>query len=156
MKYVLLIGIAALLLATGIAHTQDAPDSAVTHEEMTTGIRKLVENTRHVMSDVPTTLWLIFPMNKDCSPIDDRHYEIMKEPEHGVAELEFKTGKLLLPKDSPNFRCSGKTAPAVAIKYTAKKDYMGTDEFAVLELTPHGIAFQWIAHIIVHKRSKSK
>lgn len=80
----------------------------------------------------------------------------MKEPEHGIAELEFKTSKLLLPKDSPRFHCSGKTAPAVAIKYTAKKDYMGTDELAVLELTSSGIAYQWIAHIIVHKRSKPR
>jgi hypothetical protein len=86
MKKTLITGVAALFLATGAAHTQDASESAVTHEEMTTGIRKVVENTRHVMSDVPTTLWLIFPMKKDCSPIDDRHYEIMKEPEHGIAE----------------------------------------------------------------------
>jgi hypothetical protein len=143
-------------MATGTAHAQDT-SNLPTSEENKTGIRKAAENTRHVISDVPTTLWLIFPMNyQTCSPIDDRQYEIMKEPEHGIAELEFKTGKLLLPKDSANFHCSGKTSPAVAIKYTAKKDYIGTDEFSVLELTPHGIAYQWIAHIIVHKRSKSK
>jgi hypothetical protein len=109
MKNLLLAGIAALFLATGPAHAQDTANLP-TSEEATTGIKK-VENTRHVLSDVPTTLWLIFPMNQNCSPIDDRQYEIMKEPEHGIAELEFKLANSFFQKIAHDFIATVKQLP---------------------------------------------
>jgi hypothetical protein len=58
MRNLLLTGIVVLFLATGAVHAQDT-ENLPTAEENKTGIRKAAENTRHVISDVPTTLWLI-------------------------------------------------------------------------------------------------
>ena len=154
MKRLLLV--AALLLATGAARAQDAAEAAWTPEEVATGIRK-IEFTRHVLSGVTTTLGTFFGLTKSCDQRDDHNeYEIMQEPEHGTLELEHAISVVNLAKNSPFVHCNGKKAPGTSIKYKPKDGYEGKDDLVVLEISPGGMAYQRIAHIIVHKRSKSR
>jgi hypothetical protein len=149
------IGIAALFLATGAARAQDAPEAGWTPEEVATGVKK-IEFTRHVLSGVTTTLGVLFGFTKSCDQRGDYEYEIMQEPEHGTVELEHAISVVNLAKNSPFVHCNGKKAPGTLIKYKAKDSYEGKDELVVLEIGSSGMAFQRIAHIIVHKRTKSK
>jgi hypothetical protein len=63
---------------------------------------------------------------------------------------------LILQRIARLFIDNGKKAPGTLIKYKAKDGYEGKDDLVVLEIGSSGMAFQRIAHIVVHKRSKSK
>jgi hypothetical protein len=156
MKTLLLAGLATLSWATVAARAQDAAEAGWTAEEVTTGIRK-IEFTRHVLSGVTTNLGTFYGLTKSCDQRDEQNeYEVMQEPEHGTVELEHAVSVVNLAKNSSFAHCNGKKAPGISIKYKAKDGYEGKDELAVLEISPRGMSFERIAHIIVHKRSKSR
>ena len=128
MKKLFLTGIAVLFLATGAAHAGEHEEvwaekdkkaeeawkewqknmkPSYTPEERVTGIKKQ-EYTRYVLSGVTSTLGFLTHFTPSCGLRTDYENQIMKEPEHGTAELVPTTEVAILAKDSPFFHCSGK------------------------------------------------
>jgi hypothetical protein len=148
MKKLFLAG--ALFLATGTV--QAAPPW--TEEELRSGTRK-IEITRHVPSGVTSTLGILFYLTQSCDPRTGAEMQIMKDPEHGTAELVLGDEIVNLTKDNDRFHWNGKKRPGTAIKYTSKDGYVGTDDFVVLELVG-GFAVERTMHVVVYARKANK
>jgi hypothetical protein len=68
-------------------------------------------------------------LNPDCSPQDevDMDVRIVKKPLHGKAEIAAVTLFATFNKDSNLFKCSGRKAPSLALKYKSADNFVGKD-----------------------------
>ena len=101
----------SILLASAIAlavvGNASAAEKPWTDEEQAAGIRKL-EFVRYAFAGKQQTIQLLYALNPDCSEVDGWVFEITKQPEHGVANVEPSSFFPIYPKDNPRYTlCCG-------------------------------------------------
>jgi len=132
----------SILLASAIALAVVGNASAAdkwTDEETSAGLKK-VEHTRYALSGSPLRLQFLYALNPDCTFIDGYQFAIIKEPEHGTAEIVPHTAFPIFAKDNPRFKCNEQQIQGQALIYKPDDNYEGPDSFTFLNLTPSGFA----------------
>lgn len=127
----------ALGLLTSAAFTADRP---WTEEELTSGVRK-IEVVRYAFSGQKMRLRQIYALDVDCTPMEWA-FEIVKQPEHGTAEIVTTSFYPTYPKDNPRYRCNEQKIEGHALIYTPAKGYKGPDSFIYQEINGYGLAWE--------------
>jgi hypothetical protein len=132
----------SILLPSAIALAVVGNASAAdkwTDEETLAGLKTL-EHTRYALSGSPLRLRFLYALGPDCSFIDGWQYAVIKEPEHGTAEIVPYTAFPSFAKDNPRFKCNEQQIQGQALIYKPNDNYEGRDSFTFLDLTPSGFA----------------
>jgi len=141
----LLVALAALafvyaLMAT--VHIARAQSQAPwTDEEVANGIRR-EDIVRYAFSGQKMNLTFLYVLEADCSAIDGWEFEIIKQPEHGIAEFKSHTGFAYFPKSNVRFKCNEQKVEGQMLTYKAEKGYKGPDSFTYLMISPGGLAWE--------------
>jgi hypothetical protein len=128
----------ASAIALGVVGNASAADKW-TDEETSAGLKK-IERTRYALSGSPLRLQFLYALNSDCSFIDGYQFAIIKEPDHGTAEIVPYTAFPSFAKDNPRFKCNEQQIQGHALIYKPNDNYEGPDSFTFLDLTPSGFA----------------
>jgi hypothetical protein len=112
-----------------------------TEEEQTSGIKK-IEYVRYAFAGQKMRLQILSALDIDCSPIEGWAFEIIKQPEHGTAEITPTTTFPSYPKDNPRYKCSEHKIDALVLTYKPSAGYKGPDSFTYLEISPSGYAYE--------------
>ena len=75
-----------------------------TEEEQTSGVKKM-EMVRYAFAGQKMKLQLLVAMNPDCSVVEGWAFEIIKQPEHGTAEIVPTSAFPTFPKENPRYKC---------------------------------------------------
>jgi hypothetical protein len=112
-----------------------------TEEEQTSGVKK-VEYVRYAFAGQKMKLQLLSAMDMDCSIIEGWAFEIIKQPEHGTAEIVPTTAFPTYPKENPRHKCNEHKIDALMLTYKPNTGYKGPDSFTYVEIAPSGYAFE--------------
>jgi len=134
----LLLTTIALGLLTSVAFT--AEYKPWTEEEQASGIRKL-EVVRYAFAGQKMRLRQIYALDLDCTSTE-WSFEIIKQPEHGTAEIVPQSFYPTYPKDNPRFRCNEQKIEGHVLIYTPNKGYKGPDSFVYQEINSYGLAWE--------------
>src|SRR5262249_52607609 len=126
-------------IALAVVGNASAAANKWTDEETSAGLKK-VEQVRYALSGRPLRLQFLYALNSDCSFIDGYQFAIIKEPEHGTAEIVPYTAFPSFAKDNPRFKCNEQQIQGQALIYKPNDNYEGPDSFIFLDLTPSGFA----------------
>jgi hypothetical protein len=132
-----------------------------TDEELANGVRR-EDIVRYAFSGQQMNLAFLYAVEMDCSVIDGWEYEIIKQPEHGIAEIRPHTGFTFFPKGNPRAKCNEQKIDGQMLIYRAEKGYKGPDSFTYLTINPAGFAvertyrFNVRALPATHARAKQK
>jgi hypothetical protein len=128
-----------LAILAGAASAASAAADKWTDEETSAGLKK-VEQVRYALSGSLLRLRFLYALNLDCSPFEGYQFAIIKEPEHGTAEIVPYTAFPNFAKESSRFKCNERQIEGQALTYKPKDNYEGPDSFTFLELSPSGFA----------------
>src|SRR5215467_1260749 len=78
----------------------------------------------------------------DCSIVEGWAFEIIKQPEHGTAEIVPTTAFPTYPKENPRHKCNEHKIDALMLTYKPNTGYKGPDSFTYVEIAPSGYAFE--------------
>lgn len=149
----------SILLASAIAlavvGNASAAEKPWTDEEQAAGIRKL-EFVRYAFAGKQQIIQLLYALNPDCSEVDGWVFEITKQPEHGVANVEPSSFFPIYPKDNPRYKCNEHKIQMQVLTYQAKEGYKGPDSLTYLEIGPSGIAWEKTFHFNVRAPVKAR
>ena len=112
-----------------------------TEEEQTSGVKKM-EMVRYAFAGQKMKLQLLVAMNPDCSVVEGWAFEIIKQPEHGTAEIVPTSAFPTFPKENPRYKCNEHKYDAQMLTYKADVGYKGPDSFTYVEISPSGYAFE--------------
>src|SRR5215813_3213929 len=112
-----------------------------TDDEMTSGVRK-IEYVRYAFAGQKMKLQFLTVMDLDCTVVDGWAFEIIKQPEHGVAEISSTTAYPTYPKENPRAKCNEHKVETNVLTYKANAGYKGPDSFTYVEIAPSGYAFE--------------
>src|SRR5215813_2265221 len=112
-----------------------------TEEEQTSGVKK-VEYVRYAFAGQKMKLQLLSAMDMDCSIVEGWAFEIIKQPEHGTAEIVPHTAFPTYPKDNQRYRCNEHKVEGQMLTYKPNAGYKGPDSFTYLEIAPSGFAWE--------------
>jgi hypothetical protein len=106
--------------------------------------------TRFVPSGIKRTLWFLYVLNPDCSPMEGSiEVRTPKEPEHGAVEIVPSEGFPVFPRDNVRFKCNERKIRGVNVDYQSSAGYVGPDEFDLLVLWPTGFAWEMHFNVLV-------
>jgi len=125
-----------------------AASDQITDEERESGVKK-EEIVRYAFAGNKMTLVFLFAMNRDCSVMDGWAYEIIKQPEHGTAELTPHTDFPTFLKSSPLFKCNEQKVEGQMLTYKPSAGYKGPDSLTYLMIGPSGFAWERTYHFNV-------
>ena len=149
----------SILLASAIAlavvGNASAAEKPWTDEEQAAGIRKL-EFVRYAFAGKQQTIQLLYALNPDCSEVDGWVFEITKQPEHGVANVEPSSFFPIYPKDNPRYKCNEHKIQGQILTYQPKDGYKGQDTLVFLEIAPSGLAWEKTFHFNVRAPAKAR
>jgi hypothetical protein len=103
---------------------------------------KKVEYVRYAFAGQKMKLQLLSAMDMDCSIIEGWAFEIIKQPEHGTAEIVPTTAFPTYPKENPRHKCNEHKIDALMLTYKPNTGYKGPDSFTYVEIAPSGYAFE--------------
>jgi len=112
-----------------------------TDEEQTSGVKK-VEYVRYAFAGQKMKLQLLVAMNPDCSVTEGWAFEIIKQPEHGTAEIATTSAFPTYPKEDPRRKCNEHKIDGLMLTYKPDNGYKGPDSFTYIEIAPSGYAFE--------------
>jgi len=110
-----------------------------TDEESAAGLKK-TELTRYAFAGYKMNLAFLVSLNIDCSVVEIYQASIVKEPEHGTAEIAPHTDFASYAKENPRSKCNETKVAGEVLSYKAKDGYHGPDSLTVLEIFPSGFA----------------
>jgi hypothetical protein len=93
---------------------------------------------RGAMSGLPQRVGFYYSVNPDCSSDGLVQTQLKSPPAHGSVAFAKADGYTSFPSTSPGHECNSKKSPGVEIVYTSEKDFVGTDQFTVQGVGPHG------------------
>ncbi len=93
---------------------------------------------RGAISGVPQHVGFYYSVNPDCSSDGLVQVQLKGAPTHGSVEFAKADGYTSFPSTSPGHECNLKKSPGVEVVYTSVKDFVGTDQFTVQGIGPHG------------------
>jgi hypothetical protein len=146
---------AASAIALAVVGNASAAEKPWTDEEQAAGIRKL-EFVRYAFAGKQQTIQLLYALNPDCSEVDGWVFEITKQPEHGVANVEPSSFFPIYPKDNPRYKCNEHKIQGQILTYQPKDGYKGQDTLVFLEIAPSGIAWEKTFHFNVRAPAKAR
>jgi len=123
-------------------------DDTWTNEEILAGVKKQ-DVVRYAFAGNKMSLSNLFSMNMDCSIAEGWVYEIIKQPEHGTAEIVPTSIFPTWSKDNLRSKCNEHKVDAHVVTYTAKVGYKGPDRFTYVEIGPNGLAWETTFHLNV-------
>src|SRR5262249_24259274 len=126
----------ALVIAL-LASTSVLAAEQWTEEEQISGVKK-VEYVRYAFAGHKMKLQLLVAMNPDCSVTEGWAFEIIKQPEHGTAEIMPTAAFPTFPKENPRYKCNAHKVEADMLIYTPQRGYKGPDSFTYVEIAPSG------------------
>jgi len=112
-------GAFGLLMALLASTSALAADPQWTEEEQAAGVKKL-EFVRYAFAGKVQNLQLLYALNPDCSEVEGWEFEITKQPEHGVANIEPYSAFPFYPKDNPRYKCNEHKIQMQVLTYQAK------------------------------------
>jgi hypothetical protein len=133
------LALAIVLLASTSAAAQS--QLPWTEEELASGVRR-EDIVRYAFSGQKMNLTFLYALEADCSPIDGWEFEIIKQPEHGAAELKPHTGFASYPKGNVRTKCNEQKVEGFMLTYKADANYKGPDAFTYLMISPGGMAVE--------------
>jgi hypothetical protein len=81
-------------------------------------------------------------VNPDCTATGDLNVRVTKQPEHGTVETVAMTDYAHWPKENIRSKCNQHKVKGTLVNYKAAEKYTGSDEFDLLVLFPHGVAWE--------------
>jgi hypothetical protein len=100
------------------------------------GSRKGIE--RGAVSGVPQHVGFFYSVNPDCSSDGLVQTRLSTPPTHGLVAFVEAQGYTGFPSGSPGYECNKKKSPGIEVVYTSAPGFVGTDEFTVQGIGPHG------------------
>jgi hypothetical protein len=94
---------------------------------------------RGAMSGVPQRVGFYYSVNPDCSSDGLVQTQVKSPPTHGSVTFVKADGYTTFPSTSASHDCNTKKSPGVAVMYTSAKDFVGTDQFTIQGIGPHGV-----------------
>jgi hypothetical protein len=94
--------------------------------------------TRGAISGLPQHVGFYYSVNPDCSSDGLVQLHLKNPPAHGSVTFVNDDGYTNFPAASPAHECNAKKSPGVRVVYTSVKDFVGTDQFTVQGIGPHG------------------
>jgi len=94
--------------------------------------------TRGAISGVPQHVGFYYSVNPDCSSDGFIQTQLKSQPTHGSVAFAKADGYTSFPSTSPGHECNSKKSPGIEIVYTSERDFVGTDQFTVQGVGPHG------------------
>src|SRR5262249_7221638 len=110
-----------------------------TDDETAAGLKK-IEITRYAFAGHKINLFFLVALEVDCSVTELYQASIVKEPEHGIAEITPHTDFSSYAKDNPRSKCNETKVAGEMLSYKGKDGYAGPDNVTVLEVFPGGLA----------------
>jgi hypothetical protein len=99
-------------------------------------------STKHIargaISGMPQHVGFYYSVNPDCSSDGLVQTQLKSPPTHGSVAFAKADGYTSFPSSSPSHECNSKKSPGVEVVYTSAKDFVGTDQFTVQGIGPHG------------------
>jgi len=96
------------------------------------------ELQRGAVSGMPQYMGFFYAVNPDCSSSGLIHTSVKTAAQHGSVQFVNTDGYSSFPRGSDSFDCNKKKSPGVEVVYTSDKDFIGTDQFAVIGIGPKG------------------
>lgn len=93
---------------------------------------------RGAISGMPQRVGFYFSVNPDCSSDGLVQMQLKGPPTHGSVEFAKADGYTNFSSTSAGHECNTKKSPGVEVVYTSAKDFVGTDQFTVQGIGPHG------------------
>jgi hypothetical protein len=152
MKMKVLLTVAAIGL---LSSTASAADFKWSPEELEAGFKR-IEIVRYAFAGIPIKVNTYNYLNADCSPTEGWHVEIIKQPEHGTAEIVKTEFFTTYAKDNPRFKCNETKSAGVAITYKADAGYAGKDQFTFLDVNATGFASEFTYILNVRSSAADK
>jgi hypothetical protein len=94
--------------------------------------------TRGAIAGTPQQVGFYYSVNPDCSSDGLVQLQLKDPPKHGAVTFNNADGYSNFPVSSPGHDCNKKKSPGVKVVYTSAKDFVGTDQFTVQGIGPHG------------------
>jgi hypothetical protein len=94
--------------------------------------------TRGAVSGVPQRVGFYYSVNPDCTSDGLVQLQLKDPPKHGSVVFSNEDGYTNVPSTSPGHECNSKKSPGVRVVYTSETSFVGTDEFTVQGIGPHG------------------
>jgi hypothetical protein len=112
-----------------------------TEEEIASGVKK-EDLVRYAFAGNKMNLTFLYALEPDCSLIEGWAFEIIKEPEHGKAELKPHTGFPIFPKGNARYKCNEQQVEGQMLTYKPDAGYKGPDSLTYLMISPSGLAWE--------------
>src|SRR5262245_60808732 len=139
-RFATMKSILATALALGLL-SSTALAADWTEEENISGVKK-EEYVRYAFAGTKMQLAFLYALDLDCSLYEGYAYEIIKEPEHGKAELVPQTAFPFFPKGNPRAKCNEQKVEGQMLTYKANAGYKGPDSLTYVMITPSGAAVE--------------
>ena len=110
-------------------------------EETASGVKK-EEYLRYAFAGHKMELAFLYSLDIDCSLYEGYAYEIIKQPEHGTAELKPHTAFPYFPKGNPRTKCNEQKVDGQMLTYKPEAGYKGPDSLTFLSISPGGFVFE--------------
>jgi hypothetical protein len=133
----------ATLMFSELSFAQNEDDSNAESREFT--------YHRYAIGGKKSTFRFFYRVQIDCSPVAWHHVTITKSPENGEAQLIDTSTIINYNAANPRAKCNGKTTKALALEYTPKKGYTGTELIEVESLGGDGFLAKHTYNITVVK-----
>jgi len=140
-RLLLVTALAALALTSRPMPLLAQSQAPITDEESAAGMRK-EEFVRYAFGGTEMKLAFLYVLEADCSEIDGWEYEIVKQPEHGIAALKQHTGFASFPKGNPRTKCNEQKVDGQMLTYKPEAGYKGPDSLTFLSISPGGFVFE--------------
>ena|SRR5262249_11971395 len=144
MKSVIRFGVFAAIcisMLVPVLHSEAQATDEWTDEERASGIKK-EEFVRYAFAGNTMELMFLVALEIDCSVDEAWAYEIIKQPEHGVATLKPHTGFTYFPKSNPRHKCNETRVDGQMLTYKPDTGYKGPDTLTYVAINPSGMAYE--------------
>jgi hypothetical protein len=137
------IALTALLALVGGCATSPPPKNAATQVQVNFNFSpqdpgSVKHVARGAISGVPQHVGFYYSVNPDCSSDGLVQMQLKSPPTHGSVAFVNADGYTNFSSTSPGHECNNKKSPGVKVVYTSAKDFVGSDEFSVQGVGPHG------------------
>jgi len=112
-----------------------------TDEERAAGIKK-EEFVRYAFAGNTMELMFLVALEIDCSVDEGWAYEIIKQPEHGIATLKPHTGFTYFAKSNPRHKCNEQKVEGQLLTYKPDAGYKGPDSLTYVSINSSGMAWE--------------
>jgi hypothetical protein len=93
---------------------------------------------RGAISGAPQHVGFYYSVNPDCTSDGLVQTQLKSSPANGSVAFVKADGYSSFPSTSAGHECNSRKSPGVEVIYTSAKNFVGTDEFTVLGVGPHG------------------